>query len=273
MTVDVARNHPCFNDAAHDRVGRVHLPVAPRCNIQCGYCERRMCTDIRHPGWATRVLSVAEAVDLVDVIVKERQDSNFVVGVAGPGDALANDETLEALAAIHRRYPQVTKCLCTNGLLLEDRLEAMAEAGVRTFTVTVNAADSRVGRQVYSWVKYQGRVHRGEEAAALLIARQFRGIEKAIAAGFSVKVNSVLMPGVNDSHMPELARRLRDVGVRLMNIVPLIPAGRMKDRSAPTCDELGEVRQVCEGILPQFRRCEQCRADVIFLPEKGTVSA
>ena len=271
-TIEATKHHPCFNDAAHDSVGRVHLPVAPRCNIQCNYCEHRMCSDIQHPGWAARLLSVAEAVKLIDSIVRERQVYDFVVGVAGPGDALANEQSLKALTAIHRRYPQITTCLCTNGLLLEESLEAMAEVGVRTFTVTVNAADSWVGQQVYSWVKYRGRIYRGEEAADLLIAKQFRGIEKAIAAGFALKVNTVLIPGLNDEHMPELARRLRDIGVELMNIIPLIPSGRMKDRAAPTCDQLYEVRCVCEKIIPQFHRCEQCRADVIFLPERDAAS-
>jgi len=271
-TIEATKHHPCFHDAAHDSVGRVHLPVAPRCNIQCNYCEHRMCSDIQHPGWAARPLSVAEAVGLIDSIVRERQVYNFVVGVAGPGDALANEQSLKALTAIHRRYPQITTCLCTNGLLLEESLEAMAEVGVRTFTVTVNAADSRVGQQVYSWVKYRGRIYRGEEAADLLIAKQFRGIEKAIAAGFALKVNTVLIPGVNDEHIPELARRLRDIGVELMNIIPLIPSGRMKDRAAPTCDQLHETRCVCEKIIPQFHRCEQCRADIIFLPERAAAS-
>ena len=271
--IEIAREHPCFNDAAHDRVGRIHLPVAPRCNIQCNYCEHRMCPDVQHPGWASRLLSVSEAVDLVDSIVRERQDFDFVVGVAGPGDALANDETLETLAALNRRYPEITKCLCTNGLLLEDSLEAMAAAGVQTFTVTVNTADSRVGKHVYSWAKYQGTVYRNEEAAALLISRQFRGIKAAIAAGFIVKVNTVLIPGVNDDHMPGLAGRLKEAGVTLMNIIPLIPAGRMKGRIAPSCDQLRDARATCEVIVPQFHRCEQCRADVIFLPDRDTASS
>jgi len=266
MITDIVEEHPCFNDAAHDRVGRIHLPVAPRCNIRCNYCEHRMCPDVQHPGWASRLLSVSEAVDLVDSIVRERQDFDFVVGVAGPGDALANDETLETLAALNRRYPQMTKCLCTNGLLLEDSLAAMAAAGVQAFTVTVNAADSRVGEQVYSWARYQGTVYCGEEAADLLISRQFHGIEAAIAAGFIVKVNTVLIPGVNDGHMRELAGRLREVGVVLMNIIPLVPAGKMKGRAAPDCGQLREARATCEETIPQFHRCEQCRADVIFLP-------
>lgn len=269
MITDIMGQHPCFSDEAHDRVGRIHLPVAPRCNIQCNFCEHRMCAEIQHPGWAARLLSAAEAVDLIQSVVSERQAYDFVVGVAGPGDALANEQTFQTLALIHKQYPQIVSCLCTNGLLLEDKLETMADAGVRALTVTVNASDSRVGKYIYSWVKYQGTIYRGEAAAALLITKQFHGIRTAIAAGFFLKVNTVLIPGVNDDHMPKLAQRLQDAGVELMNIMPLIPSGRMKDRPAPTCDELTKARRDCEEILPQFHRCEQCRADVIFLPERS----
>jgi len=264
---DIIGQHPCFNDEAHDRVGRIHLPVAPHCNIQCNFCEHKVCTDIQHPGWTAKLLSVTEAVDFIQSVVNERQSYDFVVGVAGPGDALANEHTFQALTLIHKRYPEVVNCLCTNGLLLEEKLEEMAGAGVRALTVTVNASDSRVGKHIYSWVKYQGTIYRGEEAAALLITKQFGGISKAIAAGFHLKANTVLIPGVNDEHIPKLARRLREVGVELMNIMPLIPSGKMKDLTPPTCDELIKARWDCEGILPQFHRCEQCRADVVYLPQ------
>jgi len=63
-----------------------------------------------------------------------------------------------------------------------------------------------------------------------------------------------------------LARRLRETGVGLMNLMPLIPAGQMRDRAAPTCDELRQARADCEAVLPQFRLCEHCRADVIRFP-------
>jgi len=51
-----------------------------------------------------------------------------------------------------------------------------------------------------------------------------------------------------------------------MNIMPLIPSGKMKSYQAPTCDELMKARGDCEEIVPQFYRCEQCRADVVYLP-------
>jgi nitrogen fixation protein NifB len=225
-----------------------------------------MCTDIQHPGWAARLMSVTEAVKLVQSIVEERQGYDFVVGIAGPGDALANDQTFQALNMIHHQYPRIVTCICTNGLLLEDRLEALDYAGVRTLTVTVNASDRSIGKNIYSWAKYRGTIYRGEEAAALIIEKQFSGIRKATASGFSLKVNTVLIPSVNDEHMPELARRLRESGVKLMNIIPLIPSGKMKSLRAPTCDELRKARQDNEEIMPQFYRCEQCRADIVYLP-------
>jgi len=262
-----AQNHPCFNEEAHDRVGRIHLPVAPRCNIQCNFCERKICMNlaIHHPGWTAKVVSPTEAAKLVDSIVLEK-DTNFVIGVAGPGDPLANESTFETLKLIHNAFPKIMKCISTNGLLLEDRLEQIIEVGITALTVTVNAADVDVGQRVYAWVKYDGRVYRDREAAELLLLKQFAGIKKAVAAGMLVKVNTVLVPGINDKHVMVLASHLKDLGIRLMNIMPLIPSGRMKDVPAPTCDDLKRARQACELFVPQFCKCEHCRADTIHFP-------
>ncbi|MCJ7744243.1 MAG: radical SAM protein, partial [Dehalococcoidales bacterium] len=180
--IDVMRCHPCFSDEAHDRVGRVHLPIAPRCNIQCNFCERNTCASMamQHPGWTAKMLSVAEAVELVRSIMYSRAAEDFVVGVAGPGDPLANEETFEALRLIHREYPELLKCISTNGLLLEDKLPQVLEVGIGALTITVSAPDSGVGKHIYSWAKHQGTIYREEEAAALIIAKQFSGIKKAL---------------------------------------------------------------------------------------------
>lgn len=268
---EVMRCHPCFDEHAHDRVGRVHLPVAKRCNIQCAFCEHKICANLtmQHPGWAQRQLAPLEALELVRGLVCAHPGESFVVGVAGPGEPLENAETFEALGAIHQEYPSLMKCVSSNGLLLADKLPEILAVGITALTVTVNAPDSEVGQLIYSWVRYRGVTYRGPEAAAILIENQLRGIRAALDAGLALKVNTVLIPGVNDQHLVGLARRLRELGVRLMNIMPLIPSGQMVDRRAPTCDELQAARQECEGVIAQFRRCEQCRADVIRFP-RGT---
>lgn len=260
--------HPCFDEEAHGRVGRVHLPVAPRCNIQCAFCERKVCASLtmQHPGWALRLLSLADAVDLVRRLASSRPGESFVVGVAGPGEPLANRGTFEALGAVHREFPALLKCISTNGLLLEESLPRLLDVGVSALTVTVNALDGRVGQEIYAWVRHEGTVYRGREAAEVLIGAQLRGIRAALDAGLALKVNTVLIPGVNDQHVTALARLLREMGVPLMNLMPLIPGGRMRDHRAPTRDEVSRARSACEEAVPQFRLCEHCRADVVRFP-------
>ena len=267
-TLDVMRGHPCFDEEAHERVGRVHLPVAPRCNIGCLFCERRVCANLtmQHPGWARRLLSPVEALDLVRDLVQPRPDERFVVGVAGPGEPLANADTFEALRLVQEQFPHLTLCTSTNGLLLDEKLSALLDVGGQALTVTVNAPDGEVGEQIYGWVRYKKRSYRGREAADLLIERQMRGIRAALGAGLAVKVNTVLVPGVNDGHVARLARRLQALGVGLLNIMPLIPGGRMRDHRPPTCEELQQAREACGALVQQFHKCEQCRADVVRFP-------
>jgi nitrogen fixation protein NifB len=265
---EVIRGHPCFDEEAHERVGRVHLPVALRCNIGCLFCERRVCANLtaQHPGWARRLLSPGEALDLVRHLVHARPGERFVVGVAGPGEPLANVSTFEALSLVGEQFPHLTLCASSNGLLLEEKLPVLLDIGVRALTVTVNAPDGEVGERIYGWVRYDGTTHRGREAADLLVERQVRGIRAALVAGLAVKVNTVLVPGVNDPHIARLARRLQGLGVHLMNIMPLIPGGQMADLRPPTCEELRQAREACGVLVQQFHKCEQCRADVIRFP-------
>lgn len=269
----VGRSHPCFSEEAHDRVGRVHLPVAPRCNIQCRFCERRVCANLtmQHPGWTRQLLSPEQALDRVRRLVVSHPGQPFVVGVAGPGDPLANPETFSALRLVHREYPHLLRCVSTNGLLLESSLPLLLEAGVSALTVTVNAPDPEVGERIYAWVRQKGKLYRGRQAAEVLIESQFCGLRAALEAGIAVKVNTVLIPGVNDAQLPRLARRLRQAGVRLMNLMPLIPGGQMKDSPPPTCDALRQARAQCESELPQFRRCQHCRADAVHFPHAEAV--
>ena len=267
-------HHPCFNKEAHEHMGRIHLPVAPRCNIQCAYCERRICANLtmQHPGWSHKLISPEEALELVHASVRSHPMDNkgnsypFVVGVAGPGDPLENTDTFKTLDLIHRHYPNLTTCISTNGLLLAEKLPQLIDIGVTALTVTVNAWHREVARQIYRWIRYRGITYRDLDAADILISNQMKGIGAVIDAGLSLKVNSVLIPGVNDKHMLPLARQLKDMGVNLMNIVPLIPSGEMKHHEAPDCDELRTIRLACEDILPQFWWCKQCSADIVHFP-------
>jgi len=245
----------------------VHLPVAPRCNIHCNYCDRRVsdCYHTFRPGVSARIINAAEAVELVRRAI-ESEPRIRVAGIAGPGEPLANAATFAALQAIHERFPDLILCLSTNGLLLSQHAQELAALGVKTLTVTVNSIDPIISAQIYSYVQYDHRRLQREEAAELLLRRQLQGIEAAVEAGMLVKVNTVLIPGLNDQHLVEVSSEVARRGAWIQNIIPLIPLGNFKHRRPPTCDELRAAREACRQVLPQFQHCQQCRADAVGVP-------
>lgn len=258
--------HPCFGDnGAYHRQGRIHLPVAPGCNIKCRYCVRKHdCANENRPGVTSRIINPQEAINKVGkCLAKEPRIS--VVAVAGPGEALSNPATFETMRLVNQEFPYLIKCMSTNGLLLLDSLDLLLEAGVSHLTITINAIDSRIGAQIYSWVKYKGRRIFGEDAFRVLSANQLGGLRAAVQQGITVKINSVLIPGINDEHIIEVAQAVAEGGASIMNIMKLIPQGEFAHRRAPSQHELFKVRHQCESFIQQFWGCQQCRADATGL--------
>lgn len=188
-----------------------------------------------------------------------------VVGIAGPGDPLANRETFETFRLVREEFPHLGGCLSTNGLLLPESVDELAELGVRNVTVTMNALDPGVGERIYGYVNYRGRRYDGVEAATLLIASQVEGIRLAVLRGMAVKVNTVLIPEVNDGEALFIARTVRELGATIMNVMPLIPQGEFTGWTPPESAYLEEVRRSCGEIIGQLRHCRQCRADAVGL--------
>ncbi len=260
--------HPCYSRSAHFRYGRIHLPVAPECNLGCNYCERQIGGMSYHsyrPAVTDRILTPEEALSEVAQCLENVNLT--VVGIAGPGEPLYNLSTFETLSLVHDSYPELMLCLSTNGLLLPKYAAWLWDVGVRTLTVTINTVAPAVGARIYAYVKHNGELLKGVEGARALVENQLIGIEKAVGLGLVVKVNSILIPGINDNgHLEKVAEAVKDLGAYIQNITSLIPLGRFKHLEAPSCDELRETRFGCERIIKQFRHCKQCRADAVGVP-------
>ncbi|HII79046.1 MAG TPA: nitrogenase cofactor biosynthesis protein NifB [Methanosarcina sp.] len=257
--------HPCYDKKAQHKYGRIHLAVAPKCNIQCNFCVREFdCVNESRPGVTSKVLSPQEALEKTRQIVADYPFIK-VVGIAGPGDPLANDATFETFELIKKEFPELTLCMSTNGLLLPEKLQDILRVGVSTLTVTVNAVDPEIQAKIVDHIVYHGKVYRGVEAAEIQIKNQLDGIKAAIDAGLVLKVNTVLVPGINDRHVIEIARKLNELGVYIMNVMPLINQGAFADIEPPTAEERKAVQEACEPYVMQMRHCRQCRADAYGL--------
>jgi nitrogen fixation protein NifB len=254
--------HPCLNAQAHGTRARMHLPVAPACNIGCRFCTRNIGVADNRPGVAEKLVMPNEAVGYVAQALELCPELS-VVGVAGPGDALATNHALEALSQVSVAFPDLVICLSTNGLRLPDRIEEIDDAGVGSLTVTVNAVDPEILQHIVGWTALPGLRAEGLDAARTLIDAQLRGIREARARGIVIKINTVLVPGVNDHHIGEIARTVRALGANRYNVMPLIPNGELAHIAAPDCQDVEAARAQAAPHIEVFRHCRQCRADAL----------
>jgi len=262
------KSHPCFSCGACSTSARLHLPIAPKCNLSCNYCLRKYdCANESRPGVTTAVLTPAQAFDRF-MSVKRDMPNLTVVGIAGPGDSLANPhETFRTLEMIRREDPNITFCMSTNGLALPEYVEDMKRVGVSHATVTINAVDPVIGAQIYKFAMYRGKRYTGETAAALLLANQMAGLRALTQVGIVSKVNTVLLKGINDGHIPQVVETARELGAVMTNIMQLIPVKGSVFQNMPLVSnkELMDMRRSCEPTLKQMYHCKQCRADAVGL--------
>ncbi|MFZ5812784.1 MAG: radical SAM protein [Thermodesulfobacteriota bacterium] len=263
-----ASRHPCFNKAASGHCGRVHLPVAPKCNIRCNYCDRKHdCVNESRPGVSSAVLTPPQALAYMGQVLK-REPRITVAGIAGPGDPMANwAETRHTLELLKEHYPQLLFCLSTNGLALPDHVDELAEVGATHVTVTINAVDPEVGAEIYGWVRDGKLILRGRDAAELLIGRQLESVRRLKERGLTVKVNTILVPGKNDHHIGRVAATVAALGADIHNIIPMFPTANtpFADIPEPGRDQIEAARRVSAVHLPQMTHCRRCRADAVGL--------
>lgn len=261
---DLQNSHPCFGGHKKN-VGRIHLPVSPGCNIACRFCDRVINDDEERPGVTSKVISPEESVEVLEKALKLCPDIT-VAGIAGPGDTLATDKALKTFALVKEKYPDLIKCMSTNGLLLYEKADEIIDIGIDSLTVTVNAVDPKIEAKLNKFIVYHGKKYEGVEAAEILIKNQLKGIHKIAEAGITVKINTVLVPEINGSHIKTIARTVKEAGASIYNIIPLIPQAELKGCQAPACLDIDKARTEAGEYIDVFRHCQHCRADAVGVP-------
>jgi len=267
MSLEIEK-HPCFNDKSRHLYGRIHLPVAPKCNIQCNFCNRKYdCLNENRPGVTSKVLSPEQAL-LYLKNAMEIAPNIAVVGIAGPGDPFANpDETMKTLRLVREAYPEMLLCVATNGLNVLPYIDEMAELKVSHVTVTINAVDPKVGAEVYSWVRHRKKMYRDVNAAEVLLENQLAAVVKLKEVGITAKVNSIIIPGVNDEHIVEVADKVSKLGADILNCLPYYQneGTVFENIEEPEPELVKSIQEKAQEFLPQMKHCARCRADAIGL--------
>lgn len=261
-------NHPCFNPEVYRKAARIHLPVAPRCNLQCNYCDRSFdCANETRPGVSSVLLSPFQAVTYLKAVYAKMPHLT-VVGIAGPGDPFANPvETMETLRQVREELPNILLCVATNGLGLVEHIDELVELKVSHVTLTINTISPAVGAKIYRWVRLGDSVYRGVEGAELLLSRQREAMTRLQRTPILVKVNTILLPGINDGEIAAVASEVRALGAEIMNTMAMVPVpGTPFESLGEPRPEMMAKARLCAGReLPQMSHCARCRADACGL--------
>ncbi len=266
--VTKALSHPCFDEGVKHKNARVHLPVAPKCNIQCNYCNRKYdCVNESRPGVTSAVLTPHQALAYLKEL-HNHLENIAVIGIAGPGDPFANpEETLETMRLIKAVYPDKIFCLSTNGLNIAPYINDIAETGVSHVTVTINAIDPNIVAKIYSWVRFEKKVYRGLQAAEVILGQQLAAITKLKEAGITVKINSIILPGINDEHIKVVAEKVASLGADIMNCIPVVPNKNtvFAEMKEPDSKLVFKTRLLAKEHIKLMTHCARCRADAAGL--------
>jgi nitrogen fixation protein NifB len=146
-------------------------------------------------------------------------------------------------------------------------IKHLAEFDVSHVTITINAVDPEIGSKIYSWIRDGKVIYRGKRAAEILLQRQLDAVEQLKEAGITVKINTIIVPGINEHHINKVAEKIAESGADLQNCMVMYknagtPFANLPELSSET---VATLRRQAEEIIPQMKHCTRCRADAVGL--------
>jgi len=180
----------------------LRLSVTDLCNLRCIYCmpedgvEKRRCEDIMSVDEITEVVRAAAVCGINKVRVTG-------------GEPLVRNGIVEICRRISATPGIKELCLTTNGILLPKYADELKAAGIKRLNISLDSLDPETYREI---------TRTGTLESAL------EGVRTALDKGFeSVKINAVLIGGVNDGEILALLEQTRrhNVNVRFIEVMPI----------------------------------------------------
>ncbi len=241
---------PVLADAYGRPLKDLRLSVTPECNLDCFFCHMEGLTSRGplRPGMYARMggelltpedyLVIAEAGRRLGI------ESYKITG----GEPLVRPDIVEVVEALASSGGEVS--MTTNGTLLEDLAARLAEAGLSRVNVSIH------GLQLKTYTAVMGRP---------LLPRALRGVKAALSAGLGVKINFVLVRGLNESDFWRLLDFAERNGVDLQ-VIELHPAGRGAKVAGRYRSPLEEIKSKLEAMAVKVTRGRLHNRPVYLLP-------
>jgi cyclic pyranopterin phosphate synthase len=171
----------------------LRISVTDRCNFRCVYCMPKEVYGRGHRFMDRKeLLSFEEITRVASVFVESGVGKLRLTG----GEPLVRRDLERLIELLAPLGADLT--LTTNGALLPQKAQALADAGLRRITVSLDSLDDEQFRALND--------------VDFPVDRVLDGIDAASAAGLPVKVNAVVKRGVNEDQIVPMAARFRELG-------------------------------------------------------------
>lgn len=248
---------PCLGPDARTPSDRLHLPVAPRANTMSRFSS---------PACGKKAITPTEALELL-VKAQEKGLEISVVGISGPGEPLASPElTFATLELVREKYPDMTLCLTTNGIDGARYATKCAALSLAHVTVNVNAVDPETAMKLYAWIRPGKKTLSLKEGCEFLIKEQTAAVGALKDAGLQVKINTIVYPGINDTHLDAISKTMALLGADAIMVDPYVPLGKCiwpgeTPLDPPTGEMLEKARAAAAVHLPLISPKGPCGAE------------
>ncbi len=253
MTISPSTSHSVPSHKAGPASGKASentfpllLAVAPKATVRARYDDALYAAAEKNlVGKTPLCLSPQEAKEALATFQAKHGTPPSAICLAGPGDPFATPGlTLETLRLLREICPGTTVDIITCGLNTAAHAEALAQLGNSQVTIILHAVDPAITEQLYGWIRPGTKTLPLTAGAALLVEHQITAITALRRAGIPVRIHTTVYPGINDSHIVDLAARAASLGVKAMRLAPYTPF-------ADTTDSTGTTLPVADGTQPQ----------------------
>jgi cyclic pyranopterin phosphate synthase len=226
-----ASAQPPLADAFNRPITYLRISVTDRCNLRCVYCMPEAGLN-----WIPKpeILSFEEIVRIVEAGAGVGLRSVRLTG----GEPLVRRDLPRLVAQLARIDGIDDISLSTNGLMLAESVEALAQAGLKRVNISLDTL----------------RADRFEAIARRPgLERVLAGIDAALAAGLApLKLNVVVMRGQNDDELADFAAltRERELFVRFIEMMPVEENLTLQREAYVSADEMLERLERLERLEP-----------------------
>ena len=186
-------------DSFDRKIDYIRVSVTSRCNFRCLYCMPNTPFE-----WEPRenILSYEEMFEFLKLAIDEGVKKIRITG----GEPLLRKDLDKFVNMLYSYKPSLDLALTTNGYYLPEYAEKLKEAGLKRVNISLDSLKPEIAAKI---------------AQKDVLEKVLKGIDAAVKAGLKVKLNTVVMKGINDEEVLDIFEyaKNKDINIRFIEFM------------------------------------------------------